>query len=134
MSALNTIATGVIVAIAATGGAYIGTFGSQMFAGDDTAPPPPRTQMVALLPVSVPVYAAGQRLGYCVVNAGKNLPNNFSDEDFQIATSRVSDIFIQMLSTIAPDQDPAATCLAADMLAPEGVRVTNIEFMGLEAQ
>ena len=131
MSSLNIIATGMVVAVAATGGAFVGTFGNQIFASESgsSVPVSPLSSNVELLPVSVPVYADGKRLGYCVVNSSQRMSNNYSDEDYQVATTMAADHLINMLSTIPAEQDPQATCLSVNELEIGEATVDGVEFL-----
>jgi len=113
MQAVSTIGTGIAVALLAVGGAYLGTFWDNLF-GDEGAPAPviALTRTVELPPVSVPIYQESARVGYCVLTASVDLPNGYSDEEFQMAITSVADFMLRNLSVVAAGEDVPALCAA----------------------
>lgn len=113
MQAVSTIGTGLAVALLAVGGAYLGAFWDNLF-GDNGAPAPviALTRTVQLPPVSVPIYQDRARVGYCVVSASVDLPNGYSDDDFQMALTSVADSMLRQLSVVAAGEDVPALCAA----------------------
>lgn len=112
MNPVGTLGTALGVALVAMGGAYVGTFSDGLFGGDGAPAPVVNLSRVVPLPsVSVPIYREGARIGYCVIKARAELPNSYSDEQFQLAVSDVADRMIRALSVSAQDEDAEALCL-----------------------
>ena len=113
MQAVGIIGTALFVTIVAMGGAYVGTFSDSLFgAGEAPTPLISLTRTIDLQPVSVPIYESGARVGFCVVTARVELPNNFADEEFQLAIAQVADTLIRDLSTINAGADAETQCVA----------------------
>lgn len=128
MQAIEIIGTALLVMAVAMGGAYMGTvMGS---AGDVEQAPAliSLTRTVELQPVSVPVYERGARIGYCVVTAHVELPNSFSDEEFQITMAQVADELIRTLSMVDDGQDAEAICQDNLDTTVGGGKVVDVSF------
>lgn len=113
MQPVSTIGTALIVTVMAMAGAYVGTFSDSLF-GEGGAPAPVvnLSRVVPLPAVSVPIYQNGGRIGYCVIKATAELPNSYSDVEFQLAVSDVADEMIRKLSVTATPQSAETLCLA----------------------
>ncbi|WP_375567305.1 hypothetical protein [Oceaniradius stylonematis] len=129
MQAVSTIGTGIAVALLAVGGAYLGAFWDNLF-GDSGAPAPviALTRTVELPPVSVPIYQDRARVGYCVVTASVDLPNGYSDEDFQMAVTSVANSMLRKLSVVAVGEDVPALCAAQLDQAPDAYTIVKSEY------
>ena len=112
MQAIEIIGTALLIMIVAMGGAYLGMVAGSGGDVDEAPALISLNRTIELPPVSVPVYEDGARIGYCVVTAQIEMPNSFTDEQFQIAAAEVADDLIRSLSTIEAGQDAEALCMA----------------------
>ena len=111
MRALDIPITATVVMAMAIGGVYLGAAPTASTGPDPDAPPRQTGRTAELVPVSIPIYRGSERLGFCLVTARASLPNNFSDDEYQIAAARTNDDLIRALSDIGPDSDPRRVCV-----------------------
>ncbi len=115
MGALDIPITATVVMVMAIGGVYLGAAPGSLMQGanqaDPDAPPRQTGRTAELVPVSIPIYRGAERLGFCLVTARASLPNNFSDNEYQIAAARTNDSLIRALSDIGEDRDPRRACV-----------------------